>query len=107
MIEIRFGRSERGAITVHVPERYKPVDQLLRNEIVDDRSMLTELLDHARQPTQEWSSGGDACWVSITRTGVTVENEYSGQATTLPHAEFIEILEAYTRELNSMETKHQ
>lgn len=104
MTEIRFGRDQHGAVTVLVPDGYEPIDELLSDDVTDDREMLAEILDHARNPTrEEWGTGGNACWVSITPDAVTVDNEYSGQTTTLPHAEFIEIVEAYRRELDATE----
>jgi hypothetical protein len=104
MNEVRFGRDEHGAVTVLVPDAYEPIDQLLYDDLRGNRAALTEILDHARNPTGEWGTGGNSCWVTIRASTATIENEYSGQSTTLPLGTLIEIIEAYLRELDATNT---
>lgn len=60
--DVRFGRSEHGAVTVIVPDDYEPLDQLLRSDVRDNRKMLADILDHARNPVEdEWGTGGNSC----------------------------------------------
>src|SRR5437879_10677515 len=73
MTEVRFGRDEQGAVTVLVPEGYEPLDQLLYDDLHGNRQALAEILDHARNPTQEWGTGGNSCWITITPNTVTID----------------------------------
>ncbi|MDR7301675.1 hypothetical protein [Haloactinomyces albus] len=102
---VRFGRNERDHITVHVPESHRPVLDVLRDLPI---WAWPEILHHSYHPTdEEWDTGGNVYGITINRRGVTIENEvFDITLATIPHGDFITIVEGYLAELDRWYTEH-
>ncbi|WP_086821720.1 hypothetical protein [Allokutzneria sp. NRRL B-24872] len=91
--EIQVVHHEQRGVRVIVPQHLKPLDQLVHNELAAAPPFLTAILTAAEDPdVREWEMGGNACVVEITGDRVAVVNEFSGQATELDRAVFVDVL---------------
>lgn len=74
----------------------QPLDDLLEGDIGENIPDLEIIAEHTRNPGPDpWGFGGDSCHVSIGPGEVHVENDATGQAVTMPRAEFLRILDEY------------
>jgi hypothetical protein len=95
---IRYGRNEYGQVTAIISPELAPIDQFLE-DIGDSPVMWEKILDHLRHPSVEWGAGGNSCWITISSDNVIVENQFNDQSVAMRRIDFLEIAEAFTREV--------
>jgi hypothetical protein len=100
MLGLTYRWQPDGELVLDAPAELKPVALLLQLDMVQFPALLMDAIEHAREPGQQWSSGGNVAWIDQEGERVIVSNQHrEGEEVTLPREQFLEILEEFQREL--------